>query len=467
MTQQNNVATTVRITFLGAAGTVTGSKYLVEADKQKILVDCGLFQGLKELRLRNWERPAFEPKNIDAIVLTHAHIDHTGYLPLVVRYGYRGPIYCTAATAEFLTLLLPDSAHLQFEEARFAERHGTSRHHPPKPLYYAEDVEETLKLIRVMQRDKANTILPGVVVTPTCAGHILGATSLTVDIGGKRITFSGDVGRYNVPILPDPAPLDFGNLLLCESTYGDKLHGAADGETELEAVIKRVVERGGPLVIPAFALGRTQNLLYYLASLERKGRIPVLPVFVDSPMAVDATEIYRRYRHDYDEEAYKLIQQGETPLLTERTTFCHSVDESKKLNSYSGPRIIISASGMATGGRILHHLSHHLPDPEATVLLVGYQAVQTRGQIIQSGATEVKIFGRYVPINAHVESMSGLSAHGDRDELVRWLRSCRGKPELVRVVHGEPAPAASFSSTLQKEFGWNSAPARHLETVEI
>lgn len=457
----------LRLTFLGAAGTVTGSKYLVQVGEKKLLVDCGLFQGKKQLRLRNWEELPFHPRELSAVVLTHAHIDHTGYLPRLVQQGYSGPIYCTPATAELTSLLLPDSAHLQEEEALFANRHKTSKHNPAKPLYTTEEAEATLRLLKSIPRDKATQVIDGVTITPSCAGHILGACALSLDAGGRRITFSGDIGRYDTPILPDPAPLAIGDLLLCESTYGDRDHTADANADALGAVVRRVVERNGPLIVPAFALGRTQTLLYFLAELERAGKIPVIPVFVDSPMATDATSIYRRYNADFDAEARAIVDEGVMPFSTKRTYFCRTVEQSKALNSMHGPRIIISASGMANGGRVLHHLKRWLPEPEATVLFVGYQAEETRGRQLLNGETAVKIFGTYVPVRAQIEEISGLSAHGDRRELARWLKSCTGTPQAVRIIHGEPAPAAAFSALIRETFGWTAEPAKHLETVEI
>ena len=457
----------VRLTFHGAAQTVTGSKFLLEVGSDKVLFDCGLFQGKKELRLRNWNKPKFDPRSLSAIVLTHAHIDHTGYLPLVVRSGYQGPIYCTPATAELLELLLPDSAHLQEEEARFANAHGTSKHSPAKPLYTAADVKQTLQQLKVIERGTPTEILNKISVLPLCAGHILGATSLTVDVHGRRITFSGDVGRYDVPILPDPCGADLGDVLLCESTYGNRLHAAADIETELAHIIKKAAEREGPIIIPAFAIGRTQNLLYYLGELERAGRIPVLPVYVDSPMAVDATKIYRQFKHDYDDEASELLSDGETPLLTANTTFCRKVEDSKRLNFMKGSRIIISASGMVTGGRILHHMKNWLDDESTTVLFVGYQAEGSRGRVIQSGSKEVRIFGQHVPINATIETVSGLSAHGDQSELLRWLKSCSGAPSITKIIHGEPEASAEFAGAVQATLGWEASPAEYLETIEF
>ena len=458
---------TVRLTFYGAAGTVTGSKFLVESDDQKVLVDCGLFQGKKELRLRNWSDPLFDPKKLTAVILTHAHIDHTGYLPLIVRRGFKGPIYCTRATFELLHLLLPDSAHLLKEEADFANRHGTSKHKPALPLYTIEDVVSTIEQIKTFNRNDTVKITDNVSLSARCAGHILGAVSLALDINGKRINFSGDIGQYNVPILPDPAPIDIGDLLLCESTYGGRSHSESDPKQILTGIINKAVNRGGPIIIPAFAVGRTQLLLYYLAELEREGAIPVLPTFIDSPMAINATKIYRMHKHDFDEDAQEILEEGDTPLLTERTKFCKTVKESKRLNDLEGPRVIISASGMVTGGRILHHMRHWLPKEETTVLFVGYQATQTRGQIIQSGAKHVRIYGQDVPIRAHVESISGLSAHGDHAELLNWLKKSNGSPKFVRAIHGEPESSKAFAKGVQEELGWDARPAEYMETLEF
>jgi len=457
----------IRLQFLGAAKTVTGSKYLLEVAGKKLLVEAGLFQGRKELRLRNWDEPPFNPAELDAVVLTHAHIDHTGYLPLLVRRGFKGPVYCSEPTKDLLHLLLPDSAHLQEEEAAYANKHGTSRHKPAKPLYRAKDAAAALKLLTTLPWNKGQKIFPGIAAQFRHAGHILGAATLMLELGGKAITFSGDIGRYDVHILPDPEPQDIGDLLLCESTYGDREHGEDVVRGEIARIVNEAVERGGPLIIPAFAVGRTQNILYYLAELEREGVIPTLPVFVDSPMAVDATSIYRKFKHDYDDETYELVRHGKTPLLTDNTVFCRTSDESRELNRLRKPRIVISASGMVTGGRILHHMKHWLDKEETTVLFVGYQADGTRGQTIQSGTPRVRIFGKDVQVRAAVETISGLSAHADKGELLRWLRSCKGSPKQVRIVHGEPSAAEAFSKTLQSEFKWDARPAEYLETVEV
>lgn len=456
-----------RITFLGAAKTVTGSKYLVEFDNKKVLVDCGLFQGKKELRLRNWDKPKFEPHELDAIVLTHAHIDHTGYLPLVGKLGFKGPIYCSSATKELLALLLPDSAHLQEEEAMYANKHGTSKHHPAKPLYTVQDAKNILKQLKEFPKNQESKILENCTIKPSVAGHVLGANSINMEISGRRITFSGDVGRYNAPILPNPQALDIGDLLICESTYGNRDHTAGSTKDDLARIINKAIPKRGPIIIPAFALGRTQDLLYLLGELEREGKIPVIPVYVDSPMAVDATSIYHNHKADYDEEALQILKQGDIPICTGKTYYCKTVDQSKQLNETKGTRIIISASGMVTGGRVLHHMMHCLPKEETTVIFVGYQAEETRGRIILSGEKQVKIFGTYVPIRAEVHEISGLSAHGDRNELLRWLKSCSGTPKFVRIVHGEIEASTAFSELLNKNFAWKAQVAEYLETVEI
>lgn len=457
----------VKVTFFGGAGAVTGSKYLVEGESYKILLDCGLFQGQKELRLRNWEEPQFDPAAISCVILSHAHIDHTGYLPILVKRGFKGSIYCTPGTDELVEMLLLDSGRLQEEEAAFAAKHGTSKHNPPLPLYTEREARDVVKFLKRIPRDATTEIYPGVNVKPVCAGHILGSASITLDLGGKRISFSGDIGRYNAPILPDPQPIALGDLLLCESTYGDRDHGTADPEGELAKLVNEAVNRGGPIIVPAFALGRTQTLLYYLAELERKGAIPVLPVYVDSPMAINVTRLYRTYDYDLDSEAEELIAAKESPLATKKTIYCRTTQESKALNTMKGARIIISASGMATGGRVLHHLMHHLPNERATVFFVGYQGDGTRGAALQSGAKEVKIFGQWIPVKAQIKSISGLSAHGDRHELLRWLKSCSGTPKIVRIVHGEGNAAFSFAALVKTELGWDAKPAAQNEVIEI
>lgn len=442
------------IRFLGAAGTVTGSMHLVTANGRRVLLDCGLFQGLKELRLRNWREPPFDPEAIDAVVISHAHIDHTGSLPLLVRRGYRGPIFCTPATADLLGVLLPDSAHLQEEEAERANRYGYTRHKPALPLYTGADAERALGQLERTGYDRPFPVAGDVSVTYRTAGHILGAATVDLQLGaGPRLVYSGDLGRYDRPILPDPDPVSAADVLLLESTYGDRQHptGTAD---ELAKVVNEAAERGGALLVPAFVVDRTQEVLWLLQHLEEERRIPVLPVYVDSPSATEVTEIYHRHVEEQDGEMRRRIQDGKDPLKPGRIQFCRSVQDSKKLNDVRGPVIIVSASGMATGGRILHHLAHRLPDPRTTVLLVGFQAAGTRGRSLQDGAKTIKMFGEQVPVRARVETVHGLSAHADQAELLRWLGGFTRAPRITYLVHGEPEAARAMAQAITARYGW-------------
>lgn len=459
------MSTTIR--FLGAAGTVTGSMHLVTVNERRVLLDCGLFQGLKDLRLRNWREPPFDPKAIDAVVISHAHIDHTGSLPLLVRHGYRGPIYCTPATADLLGVLLPDSAHLQEEEADRANRYGYTKHAPALPLYTAADADRALGQLERTGYERPFAVAGDVTVTYRTAGHILGAATVDLRAGdGQRIVFSGDLGRYDRPILPDPEPVPEADVLLLESTYGDRQHPTGT-EDDLARVVNETAERGGALLIPAFVVDRTQEVLWLLQHLEEQRRIPVLPVFVDSPSATAVTEIYHRHVEEEDGEMRRRMQDGEDPLKPGRIVFCHSVEESKKLNDMRGPVIIVSASGMATGGRILHHLQHRLPDPRTTVLLVGFQAAGTRGRSLQDGAKTLKMFGEQVPVRAHVEMVNGLSAHADQSELLRWLGGFTRAPRTTYLVHGEPEAAQALALAITKRYGWAVRVAQDGEQVDV
>lgn len=460
---------TTTVQFLGAAGTVTGSMHLVTANGRRVLLDCGLFQGLKELRLRNWREPPFDPRSLDAVVLSHAHIDHTGALPLLVHRGYRGPIFCTSATADLLGVLLPDSAHLQEEEAERANRYGYTRHKPALPLYTAADADQALRQLEPTGYDRPFPVVRGgdITVTYRCAGHILGAATVDLNAGpGARIVFSGDLGRYDRPILPDPDPVPEADVLLLESTYGDRQHptGTAD---ELVRVVTETAARGGALLVPAFVVDRTQELLWWLQRLEEERRIPALPLYVDSPSATEVTRIYRRHVEDQDGEMRRRIQDGKDPLRPGRITFCQSVQESKQLNDVRGPVIIISASGMATGGRILHHLQHRLPDPGTTVLLVGFQAAGTRGRSLQDGARTIKMFGEQVPVRARVELLHGLSAHADQAETLRWLGGFARPPRTTYLVHGEPQAAQALERAIAGRFGWTVRVAQDAQRVAI
>ena len=460
------------IRFLGAAGTVTGSRFLVEAAGRRVLVDAGLFQGLKELRLRNREPFPVSPATIDAVVLTHAHIDHSGALPLLCRSGFRGSAFCTPATADLARIMLPDSARLHEEEARYANAKGYSRHAPRAlPLYDTADAEAAIGRLRTLRYGKAREIVPGFTLSYTRAGHILGSASalLTVPTGSGglgRILFSGDLGRYGAPILPDPEAPPESDFLVVESTYGDRAHPPDMAADALEREVLAAVARGGAILVPAFAIGRTQDVLFLLRQLEQEGRIPSLPIFVDSPMASDATPVYRAHREDHDLEMDALLDRGVEPLTPARLTFTRTVDQSKAINQVHGPCIIISASGMATGGRVLHHLERRLPEPSTTILLVGFQAVGTRGWSLLNGAATVRMHGKDVPVRARVVALPGFSAHGDRDELGRWLDGAPRAPRRTFCVHGEPAALAAQAGRIAAR-GWEVHVPAHLELAEL
>lgn len=463
------MSTRPTVQILGAAGTVTGSKHLLDTGTHHVLLDCGLFQGLKPLRLRNRATPPLDVHRLDAVVLSHAHLDHTGYLPALVKHGFKGPVYCTAATADLARILLPDSAHLQEEEAERANRRGYSKHHPALPLYTVADAEAALELLTPRLYHRPFEAAPGIEITYRYAGHILGSATVTARLDGKApatLVYSGDLGRWDQPVLMDPELIARTNVLLLESTYGDRTH-AADPEAELARIVRETAERGGVLIIPAFAVGRTQEILWYLKRLEDRREIPVLPVYLDSPMAIDVTDLYRRHSDEHDVEMRKALAAGGHPLTPSQLTLAHSPEESKAINTRSGPIVIISASGMATGGRVLHHLARRLPDRRTTVLLVGYQAAGTRGRSLQDGARTVRMFGQDVPVRARVETLDGLSAHADRDEILRWLRGFERPPTETILVHGEAGAAAHLAGTIHRTLGWSVHAARDGERVGI
>lgn len=425
--------------------------HLVSAGGKRVLLDAGLFQGEKELRARNWVERVPDAKSIDAIVLSHAHIDHTGYLPLLVRTGFRGPVYCTPATGALTKVLLLDSAYLQEEEAERANRHHYSKHHPALPLYTVEDAETALRLLQYRRFGKPFDAVPGLTVRYTRAGHILGAASIEAVLDGKTtrtLVFSGDVGRASQPILHDPDPPPAADVLLLESTYGDREHPQGADE-ELIRVVKEGAKRGGAILVPAFAVGRTQELIWRLRDLTVDRRIPELPIYVDSPMAIDVTEMYSEHTAEHDEDMEELVRRGRDPLQSKLVTYTRTKPESQALNSLQGPVIIISASGMATGGRILHHFNQRLGDPRTTVLLAGFQAPGTRGRALKEGARTLQIFGREVAVRARVEAIDALSAHADRAELLRWVAGMQKPPGKIYLVHGEPDIAAAFAATLR------------------
>jgi metallo-beta-lactamase family protein len=462
----------VSLTFLGATGTVTGSRYLVEAHGVRLLVDAGLFQGKKELRLRNWADFPVSPDSLSAVILTHAHIDHTGFLPRLVRDGFAGPTYVTPPTGRLLHALLPDAANLQEEEARFANKVGSTRHTPALPLFTARDAHHALGTLRPLPFGQRAGLHAGIEFRYHRQGHILGAAAVELRIkatGGEYVTlyFSGDVGRYDVPILKAPEPYPGSTFLVVESTYGNAFHDAGDPRDQLAEVITEASQRQGVIVIPAFAIDRTQEVLYLLRELIEEGAIASLPIYLDSPMAREATETYRSCALEHDAEMRELVREGVNPLAPPNLVTVGRVEESKRLNSMSGPAVIISASGMATGGRVLHHLRHRLPDPSTTVVFVGYQAEGTRGRRILDGESEVKIFGEMVPVRAQVRSIPSLSAHADADELTIWASGAASSPRTVFVTHGEPEASRALADRFSTRFGWQCVIPVMDETVTL
>lgn len=438
-----------RITFLGATETVTGSRYLVEHDGKRILVDCGLFQGPKKLRLRNWHSPGLDVATLDAVVLTHAHLDHSGYLPKLCNLGYRGRIYCTDGTRDLLTILLPDAGHLQEEEARLANRGGYSKHHPALPLYTRDDAVASLEQLATVTFGQEFSPAPGITASYTRAGHIVGSACLRLNLGGTTVTFSGDVGRPNDPVMKPPDLLRATDYLVVEATYGDRRHPDTDALDEMARVVNETLERRGTLVVPAFAVGRAQHLLHLLAELKAQGRIPTVKVYLDSPMAINATHLFAEHKLEHK------ISEPECIAMCSLPTYTHTSDESKAIDRATEPAIIISASGMATGGRVLHHLRRFLPDARNTVLLVGYQAAGTRGRSLLEGADELKIHGQYVPVKAKIVQIEALSAHADYRELIDWLRASHIAPKQVFVTHGEPQAADALRRRLVDELHWS------------
>lgn len=450
-----------RLGFFGAAGTVTGSRYVLEAAGHRLLIDCGLFQGIKQLRLRNWAPPPIDPGSIDAVVLTHAHIDHSGYLPRLMTEGFRGQIYCTPATLELCRVLLPDSGRLQEEDARFANRHGFSKHHPALPLYTQDDAEAVLRQFRTVEAHKIFEPVKGISAEFHYAGHILGAAFVRVCCEGVSITFSGDIGRSN-DVLMDPPEAPTGtDYLVTESTYGNRSHPLVDTEQELGSWLRKSCDRGGVTVIPGFAVGRVQVLLWQIAKLKEHGGIPDVPVYVDSPMATDATKLYRQFHQLHR------LDGGEAQRMSAVARFINSPDESKWLDQQRGPMIIISAAGMATGGRVLHHLKAFVGDERNLVLFAGFQAPGTRGAAMVGGARKVRIHGQEFPILAEVGQLESASAHADADELLAWMSRLPNPPRRVFVTHGEPEASDALRSRIAHELRWDVVVPEHRDWYDL
>ncbi len=456
--------------FLGGSGSVTGSKYLIDLGDFEFLVDCGLFQGHRELRERNWDKFPIALDKLEAVILTHAHLDHIGYLPRLVKQGFKGPIYCTEATAELVKILLLDSGKLQEEEAEFARKKGYSRHEDPQPLYTMDDAEAVFPMLVPKAFDRTFSIYPNVDVTFFHAGHILGASIVKVRITGekqtKKLVFSGDLGRSKDPLLFAPTRIPKADILWIESTYGDRNSSPTKPEEELARAIRDTFDRNGLVIIPAFAVGRTQLMLYHMYQLMEKGKIPKVPIFLDSPMAIDTTKLYLDFHSDHRLSAM-VEDENEHAFKHPQLHYFQKREQSMSLNEYKGKAIIISASGMATGGRVLHHLFHHLPEEKNGVIIVGYQPEGTRGRRLLDGEPNVRIYGVEVPVKAKVYHIEGLSAHADQEELMDWAEGFCEKPKMTFIVHGEKKSAEALQQKLTEELGWNTVIPQYLESFVL
>ena len=467
----------MKLTFLGAARTVTGSKHLLEVDGQQILIDCGLFQGLKALRERNWQPLPVKADSIAAVVLTHAHLDHCGYLPRLVNQGFRGRIFCTPATAELARIVLADAAHLQEEDAERANRKGYTKHHPALPLFDTADANRAMSLLQPVGYDRPMPVAPGLTVDFLNAGHLLGSAYARVraQSSGKTLLFGGDLGRYARPVLPDPTTVEEADVLLVESTYGNRVHESDQDGARLAEIISTTIQRGGKVIIPAFALGRVEELLYWISRLEREKRIPVVPVYVDSPMAAAVLQAYRSRADELDPDIVAARGDGERAqayrklcvFCTEKLKVVSTIPESRAIQESRAPSIVISASGMATGGRVLHHLERALPDARNTVLFAGYQAAGTRGRALVDGAATTRMHGYDVVVGARIEIVDFMSAHADSNEILQWLRGFTRPPALTCLVHGEPAPMDALKARIESELGWSVRTPAHLESITL
>ena len=451
----------MKLQFLGATDTVTGSKYLLQQGKSSVLIDCGLFQGYKQLRLRNWSPLPIDPVHINAVILTHAHIDHSGYLPLLARQGFKGKVFCSPATLDLCRILLPDCGYLLEEEAEYLNRHKMSKHSPALPLYTRDDAQRCLAQFEPVNYHKEWQPADGLSATLTPSGHIPGSAFVQLNNGRRSILFSGDIGRPNDMVLAPPSPMDGADYLVVESTYGDRLHKKTDVLLELAAVINRTAARGGAVIIPAFAVGRAQSLLYHIHLLKTQGVIQDLPVYLNSPMAANATHIYERNRSELR------LTAAQCRALAHAAQIVHTPEESRLLNARRGPMVIISASGMATGGRVVHHIKAFAPDKRNTILFAGYQAGGTRGATMVGGASSVRIFGEDVPIRAEVATLDSLSAHADAAEITSWLRGFKTAPRQTFITHGEPAAADAMRLRIERELHWPCHMPYYLETVSL
>jgi metallo-beta-lactamase family protein len=453
----------MKLRFLGGTGTVTGSRYLLSDDNHRMLVDCGMYQGVKTLRRRNWAKFPVDPSTIDAVVLTHAHIDHSGYLPALVKNGFKGKIYCTKATHELCKVLLPDAGFLQEEDAKYAFRKKFSKHEKPEPLFTEKDAWEALKHFESLHYHEKFEPVKGFEVQFTPAGHILGSSCVHVThkSSSRTVVFSGDVGRQDDIIMRPPEPINHADVLVCESTYGDRTHGESDPEKDLEQIITKTAGRGGIVLMPAFAVGRAQMLLYVVHKLMGQGRIPKLPVYLNSPMAIKATEIFCKHHKEHK------LNGAQCELIDDKTEFVRTVEESIELDAARYPCIIISASGMASGGRVLHHLKTLLPNPRNSIIFAGFQAPGTRGDALVNGAESVKIHGEYWPVKAEIHNLDSMSAHGDYQEILQWLEQGNLKPEKVYVTHGEVVASDTMRKHISEKFGWDAEVPDLFEEVEI
>lgn len=460
-----------KLTFYGATGTVTGSRFLLETQGKKLLIDCGLFQGLKENRLKNWDFFPVPPYEINHIFLTHAHIDHSGYLPKLYKEGFKGDIYCTYATYDLCKILLMDTAHLQEEDAHWANQKGFSRHDPALPLFTKADARSVIELLKPIYYGEDLFLTDNLRIKLKDAGHILGSSFVeiktTINSKTIRIFFSGDLGRPHQPILRSPVQAFNVDYLILESTYGNRLHSEKSPKEELAQVINQTITYGGVLVIPSFAVGRTQSLLYIIRELENENRIPILPIYVDSPMAIDATEIFTNHKGDYDYESKILELKGIKVMQPKNLKICRSREESIKINNIQSKAIIISASGMLAGGRILHHLAKRLPDKKNTILFIGYQAEGTRGRAIINGNPSIKIHGQQIPVNARIESISSFSAHADYQEILSWLMGFNHPPKITFLVHGEPEASLELKKHIEKALKWKVIRPQYQDSYNL